>query len=102
MNSFHYSLDDEEPTFIDVLKNILFYLQGGKFEDYHPDFHFKLQAFAPTIIETLVTILNHLNAFEPVATSWISFIQKGESLDSSNSSFKLILHFIQNQYHLYN
>ena len=75
MNSFHYSLADEEPTFIEELKNVLIYVQEGNFQDYHLDFHEDLQAFAPTLIETLVAILNQLNSFEPIAKTWISFIQ---------------------------
>ena len=86
MTSFHYQLIDENPTFQDELRNIVFYLQKGTFANYHLDFHEELKAFAPILIETLVAIVNQLNSFEPIAKAWISFIQKSESLDSSSFS----------------
>ena len=99
---FHYEVDREHPTFLELFKNTLIYLKEEKFTGYYPEPEFVdvLKVQAPPLIETLQGIVGQLLAFNVLFKKWIAYIQESESFYSTEYSLKLIWHFTKNEYHL--
>jgi len=99
---FHYEVNREHPTFLELFKNTLIYLKEEKFTGYYPEPEFVdvLKVQAPPLIETLQGIVGQLLAFNVLFKKWIAYIQESESFYSTEYSLKLIWHFTKNEYHL--
>ena len=73
---FHYEVNREHPTFLELFKNTLIYLKEEKFTGYYPEPEFvdALKVQAPPLIETLQGIVGQLLAFNVLVKNWISYI----------------------------